>query len=51
MTWNEYLEETINNGLDPDHAMNIIGHLMDLYNSYEWEKEIPKALEPPNTFY
>lgn len=51
MTWNEFLEATINNGVNPDHAMNNIGYLMDMYNSYEWDEQIPEDLEPPNKFY
>lgn len=41
MTWNEYFELEISRGGTPDLIMNTIGHLMDLYESYDWDAEIP----------
>lgn len=41
MTWNEYMALAISRGATPELAQNTIGHLMDLYESYEWEDQIP----------
>lgn len=41
MTWEEYYELEISRGGTPDLIMNTIGHLMDLYESYDWDAEIP----------
>lgn len=41
MTWNEYLELLISQGISLEHAQNNIGHLMDLYGVYDWDAEVP----------
>lgn len=46
MTWNEYLEVVISRGATPELAQNSIGHMMDLYESYEWEAQVPFDADP-----
>ena len=41
MTWNEYLELQISRGAKPELAMNSIGHMMDLYESWDWDAKVP----------
>ena len=41
MTWNEYLEMLMKQGSSFDLAMNVVGRLMDLYESYEWDDIVP----------
>lgn len=41
MTWNEYLDQLMSQGSSFDLAQNVVGHLMDLYEDYEWDSEIP----------
>lgn len=41
MTWNEYLDLQISNGATPELAMNSIGHMMDLYESWDWNNKVP----------
>lgn len=41
MTWDEYLNLQISRGATPELAENSIGHMMDLYESYDWDSEIP----------
>lgn len=41
MTWNEYLDLQISRGASPDLAACSVGHMMDLYESYDWESEVP----------
>lgn len=45
MTWNEYLELKISRGATPELAMNSIGHMMDLYESYDWDAKVPFEVE------
>ena len=41
MTWNDYLELQIQRGAKPELAMNSIGHMMDLYESWDWDEKVP----------
>lgn len=41
MTWQEYLEYQISKGATPELAENAIGRMMDTYESWEWDEEIP----------
>ena len=41
MTWQEYYNELIESGCNDHNADNIIGHLMDLYESWDWDAEMP----------
>lgn len=41
MTWQEYFDLQISRGCDPELVSNNIGHLMDLYGSYNWDSYIP----------
>ena len=45
MTWNEYLELQISRGAKPELAMNSIGHMMDLYESWDWDAKVPFKVE------
>lgn len=41
MSWSEYYESLIAAGATPECADNTVGHLMDLYESYDWDAQIP----------
>lgn len=41
MTWNEYLQLQISRGSSLELAQNAIGHMMDLYGSYDWDAQVP----------
>lgn len=41
MTWQEYLEEQIAAGANEENALNAIGRMMDLYESWDWDAELP----------
>lgn len=41
MTWSEYLDLEMSRGCSYDNAQNVIGHLMDIYEDYDWDNEIP----------
>lgn len=45
MTWNEYLNTLVSRGATPDLAMNSIGHMMDMYESYDWDAKVPFDVE------
>lgn len=44
MTWEEYMEEMIEGGANFENAQNVIGHMMDLYESYNWDDVVPFEL-------
>lgn len=41
MTWQEYFDILVKRGAGEDNAANVVGHLMDLYEQYDWNSEIP----------
>lgn len=41
MTWRDYLEKLIESGASPDLAEMSVGHMMDLYESYDWDSMVP----------
>lgn len=41
MTWEQYLDLLISQGCNEHNAMNVIGRLMDFYESYDWECMLP----------
>lgn len=41
MTWSEYLDQRIEQGATPDLAELAIMRMMDIYESYGWDEEIP----------
>lgn len=45
MTWQEYFDMMVACGSDPDLAMNAIGHMMDIYESYNWDAKVPFDVE------
>lgn len=45
MTWNEYFDLMVSRGSNPENAMNSIGHMMDLYESYDWDSKVPFEVE------
>ena len=45
MTWQEFYDSWIARGADPDLAMMSIGHMMDDYESYDWDAEVPFDVE------
>lgn len=45
MTWQEYFDALVAHGGDPDLMMNMIGHMMDDYESYDWDAKVPFDVE------
>lgn len=45
MSWQEYYDNMIKAGASPECADNTVGHLMDLYESYDWNEQIPFELK------
>lgn len=41
MTWSEYLNSVVAAGATPEIAMRTVGHLMDLYQSHDWDAKVP----------
>ena len=41
MTWSEYYDYLLSTGVNPHNADNVVGHKMDLYESWEWDDKIP----------
>lgn len=41
MSWSEYLELLMAQGSSFEIAQNTVGHLMDLYEDWEWDNKIP----------
>lgn len=41
MTWSELYQKLEDRCSRPEHAMNIIGHLMDDYECWDWDEEAP----------
>lgn len=44
MTWNDYLKDAIKAGAKRELAENNIGHMMDLYEAYDWDEELPQFI-------
>lgn len=45
MTWSEYFDLMVTRGATPELAQNSIGHMMDLYESYDWDEKVPFDVE------
>lgn len=45
ITWQEYLEKMIKKGATPELAEMSIGRMMDLYESYDWDAQVPFDVE------
>ena len=41
MTWSEYFDLEVSRGAKPELAQNSIGRMMDLYESRDWDAEVP----------
>ena len=41
MTWQNYLDLLMAQGSSFDNAQNVVGRLMDLYESYDWDATLP----------
>lgn len=50
MTWTEFYEELLKQTSHPALADNIIGHMMDDYESWDWDDEVPDGLLELNEF-
>ena len=44
MTWREYLEKQIEAGATPEMAEMSVGRMMDLYESCDWNDQVPESL-------
>ena len=45
MTWQEYLDKMIEQGATLDLVQMSIGRMMDLYESWNWNDEVPFNVE------
>ena len=45
MTWKEYYNMLVERGAAPDLASMSIGHMMDDYESYDWDDKVPFDVE------
>lgn len=41
MTWRQYLDLLMKQGCSFENVQNVVGHLMDLYEDWEWDNTIP----------
>ena len=41
MTWNEYFDLIVEGGATPELAQMSIGHMMELYDSYDRDAVVP----------